>query len=109
MTNTITFVEFVQRSVVIVGIVPIGLILAIAVAYTLGAVRIVRKGALVQQANAIESLSNVDMLCMDKTGTLTTNDLELIAVYPLQGKDEAELRRLLGDFVASGSVGNVTS
>ena len=109
LTNTITFVEFVQRSVVIVGIVPIGLILAIAVAYTLGAVRIVRKGALVQQANAIESLSNVDMLCMDKTGTLTTNDLELIAVYPLQGKDEAELRRLLGDFVASGSVGNVTS
>ncbi|TMD26471.1 MAG: haloacid dehalogenase, partial [Chloroflexi bacterium] len=65
LTNTITFVEFVQRSVVIVGIVPIGLILAIAVAYTLGAVRIVRKGALVQQANAIESLSNVDMLCMD--------------------------------------------
>ena len=109
LTNTITFVEFVQRAVVIVGIVPIGLILAIAVAYTLGAVRIVRKGALVQQANAIESLSNVDMLCMDKTGTLTTNDLELIAVYPLQGKDEAELRRLLGDFVASGSVGNVTS
>ena len=109
LTNTITFVEFVQRSVVIAGIVPIGLILAIAVAYTLGAVRIVRMGALVQQANAIESLSNVDMLCMDKTGTLTTNDLELIAVYPLQGKDEAELRRLLGDFVASGSVGNVTS
>ena len=109
LTNTITFVEFVQRSVVIVGIVPIGLILAIAVAYTLGAVRIVRMGALVQQANAIESLSNVDMLCMDKTGTLTTNDLELIAVYPLHGKDEAELRRLLGDFVASGSVGNVTS
>lgn len=109
LTNAITFVEFVQRSVVIVGIVPIGLILAIAVAYTLGAVRIVRQGALVQQSNAIESLSNVDMLCMDKTGTLTTNDLELIAVYPLHGKGEAELRRLLGDFVASGSVGNVTS
>lgn len=109
LTNTITFVEFVQRSVVIVGIVPIGLILAIAVAYTLGAVRIVRQGALVQQSNAIESLSNVDVLCMDKTGTLTTNALELTAVYPLNRKDEAELRRLLGDFIASGKVGNVTS
>jgi cation-transporting P-type ATPase E len=109
LTNTITFVEFVQRSVVIVGIVPIGLILAIAVAYTLGAVRIVRQGALVQQSNAIESLSNVDVLCMDKTGTLTTNVLELTAVYPLHWKDEAELRRLLGDFIASGNVGNITS
>src|SRR5437764_3854231 len=108
LTNTITFVEFLHRCVVIAGIVPIGLILAITVAYTLGAVRIVRQGALVQQSNAVESLSNVDVLCMDKTGTLTTNDLELIAVYPLQGKDEAELRRLLGDLVASGSCRNGT-
>jgi len=45
LTNDIPFVEFIQRSVVIVGIVPIGLLLAITVSYTLGAVRIVRKGA----------------------------------------------------------------
>jgi cation-transporting ATPase E len=109
LSNTITFVEFVQRSVVIVGIVPNGLLLAITVAYSLGALRIVGKGALVQQANAVESLSNVDVLCMDKTGTLTTNALKLSAVYPLQGEDEAELRRLLGDFIASGTTGNATS
>ena len=69
LTNNISFVEFVQRSVVIVGIVPIGLLLAITVSYTLGAVRIVRQGALVQHSNAIESLSNVNVLCLDKTGT----------------------------------------
>ena len=109
LSNTITIVEFVQRSVVITGIVPNGLLLAITVAYSLGALRIVGKGALVQQANAIESLSNVDVLCMDKTGTLTTNALNLSAVLPLHGEDEAELRRLLGDFVASGTTGNATS
>jgi cation-transporting P-type ATPase E len=109
LTKDISFVEFVQRSVVIVGIVPIGLLLAITVSYTLGAVRIVRQKALVQQSNAIESLSNVDVLCMDKTGTLTTNALELSAVYPLHGEDASELRQLLGDFVASGTIGNVTS
>ena len=109
LTNDITFVEFVQRSVVIVGIVPIGLLLAITVSYTLGAVRIVRQGALVQQSNAIESLSNVNILCMDKTGTLTTNMLELSEMYPLNGKELSELRQTLGDFVASSTVGNSTS
>jgi cation-transporting ATPase E len=109
LTNDITFVEFVQRSVVIVGIVPIGLLLAITVSYTLGAVRIVRQGALVQQSNAIESLSNVNVLCMDKTGTLTTNTLELSEMYPLNGKELSELRQTLGDFVASSTVGNSTS
>ena len=109
LTNDITFVEFVQRSVVIVGIVPIGLLLAITVSYTLGAVRIVRQGALVQQSNAIESLSNVNILCMDKTGTLTTNTLELSEMYALNGKELSELRQTLGDFVASSTVGNSTS
>jgi cation-transporting ATPase E len=109
LTNTIPFVEFIQRSVVIVGIVPIGLLLAITVSYTLGAVRIARKGALIQQANAIESLSNVNVLCMDKTGTLTTNTLELTALHPLKGEDASELRQRLGDFIASITVGNTTS
>ncbi len=109
LTNSISFVEFIQRSVVIVGIVPIGLLLAITVSYTLGAVRIVRKGALIQQSNAIESLSNVNVLCMDKTGTLTTNALELTAVHLLKGEDTSELRQRLGDFIASSTVGNATS
>ncbi len=109
LTNDIPFVEFIQRSVVIVGIVPIGLLLAITVSYTLGAVRIVRKGALIQQSNAIESLSNVNVLCMDKTGTLTTNTLELSSVHHLNGEDASELRQRLGDFVASSMVGNATS
>ena len=109
LTNDIPFVEFIQRSVVIVGIVPIGLLLAITVSYTLGAVRIVRKGALIQQSNAIESLSNVNVLCMDKTGTLTTNTLELTAMHLLKGEDASELRQRLGDFIASSTVGNATS
>src|SRR5262249_49177769 len=52
--------ESVQMSVVIAGLVPNGLFLAIAVAYAIGAVRIAGRGALVQQSNAIESLRNVD-------------------------------------------------
>lgn len=101
-------VETLKMAVVIIGLVPNGLFLSISVAYALGAVRIASKGALVQQANSVESLNNVDVLCMDKTGTLTTNALQLERLHPL-GIEEAELRRLLGDYVMSSSVGNTTS
>jgi E1-E2 ATPase len=71
--NRLSLVTGVKMAVVILGTVPKGLLLATSVAYALGAVRIVGKGVLVQQANAIEALSNVDVLCLDKTGTLTAN------------------------------------
>src|SRR5215471_9897048 len=129
--HPIPLVKSVEMAVVVIGIVPKGLILATSVAYALGALRIlhitpaetksrresrvagadiknVGKGALVQKANAVESLSNVDVLCLDKTGTLTANALALDAVYPL-GLEESELRRLLGNYVASLSVSNTTS
>jgi cation-transporting ATPase E len=102
-------VQGVQISVVIVGLVPNGLLVAVAVAYGLGAVRIARHGALVQQANAVESLASVDVLCLDKTGTLTANKIVLHAVRPLAGTAGADLRRLLGDFAASTPAGNRTS
>ncbi len=104
----IPIVASVQMSVVIVGLVPIGLFLAIATAYGLGAVRIAGKGALVQQANSMESLSNVDVLCMDKTGTLTANALALHDLLPT-GNSEADLRRVLGDYAVSTPGGNRTN
>ena len=98
----------VGEAALLVGLVPNGLFVSIAIAYALGAVRIVRFGALVQQANAIESLSHVDVLCLDKTGTLTSNRLSVEAVIPLDGT-EAGLRALLGDVVASAAVRNKTA
>jgi cation-transporting ATPase E len=102
------FVESVRMSVVVVGLVPNGLFLAISVAYALAAVRIAGRGALVQQINAIESLSNVDVLCLDKTGTLTTNRIQFHELYPLIATRD-ELEHLLGDFAANVSGGNRTS
>ncbi len=106
--NRVSLVESVKMAVVVIGIVPKGLLLATSVAYALGAVRIVGKGALVQQANAIEALSNVDVLCLDKTGTLTANVLVLERLSPLHIEEE-RLRHLLGSYVASASVSNLTS
>src|SRR5215207_7796562 len=102
------FVELVQRLVVVIGLVPQGLLLAIVVAYALGAMRVAGQGALVQQSNAIESLSHVDTFCLDKTGTLTTNRLKLADVRPL-GISRDDLERRLSGFVASATTGNKTS
>ena len=101
-------VESVQVVAVIASLVPQGLFAMITLAYAMGAVRIAGKGALVQQANAVESLSNVSVLCLDKTGTLTTNRIQFHALRPV-GMAEAELRRRLGDFVASASSANRTA
>jgi cation-transporting ATPase E len=100
--------EAIVEATVLVGLVPNGLFVSIAIAYALAAVRMSRFGALVQQANAVESLSHVDTLCVDKTGTLTANQLELEQVVPLEG-DEATARATVGLVVASGRALNKTS
>jgi len=101
--------ESVKMAAVVAGLIPNGLFFMITVAYAMGAVRMAGRGALIQQANAVESLSNVDVLCMDKTGTLTANRIRLRDVHPCKGLDRADLERLLGDFAASASGGNRTS
>ncbi len=108
LANQTAVVEVVRRSVIVVGIVPIGLFLATSVAYAMGAVRLVGKDALVQRLSAVESLSNVDVLCLDKTGTITTNTLVLEHVHPF-GMSEAQLRQLLALYISQTSGRNATS
>ena len=101
-------VEIVRLAVVVLGLVPNGLFVAIAAAYAMGAVRMAGKGALVQQTNAVESMSNIDVLCLDKTGTLTSGRLRLESLHPI-GVDEVAARQILGNVVASMTAPNRTA
>jgi len=101
--------DVVADATLLAGLVPNGLFVSIAVAYALGAIRILRFGALVQQSNAIESLSHVDVLCLDKTGTLTANKLEVDRIVPLGGATEAEVVAAAAALAASATAGNKTS
>ncbi len=105
--SSVPFMRQVQTVAVVAGLVPNGLFFMVVLAYAMGAVRIVQRGALVQQTNAVESLSNVTVLCMDKTGTLTANRINYNAVHP-HSLSAAELERVLGDFAASASANNKT-
>jgi cation-transporting ATPase E len=101
--------HYVAGSAVLIGLVPYGLFLTMSLAYTLSAVTLARAGAIVQHTHAVESLSYVDVLCLDKTGTLTTNALQLHAVRPLGQLAEVDVQRLLGDFARSVSATNATT
>jgi len=101
--------DVIADATLLAGLVPNGLFVSIAVAYALGAVRILRFGALVQQSNAIESLSHVDILCLDKTGTLTANRLEVETVVPLGDATETEVTGALAALAASATAKNKTS
>jgi cation-transporting P-type ATPase E len=87
----------------VVTLVPEGLILLASLTYAVAALRMARRGALAQQLNAIESLASVDVVCLDKTGTLTEPALRVVALAgPESLADE------LGQFAASSAVRNAT-
>ena len=101
--------EAVPRSVAaVVSLVPEGLILLTSLTYAVAALRMARRGALVQQLNAIESLAAVDVVCLDKTGTLTEGSLRLVALVPAEGVAEEELAADLARFAAASPSRNTT-
>ncbi len=68
----------------IVTMIPEGLVLMTSIAFAIGVVRLGRRRCLVQELPAIEGLARVDVLCLDKTGTLTAGGMELDQVLPLR-------------------------
>jgi cation-transporting ATPase E len=104
-----TLLRVVQTSAVLAGLVPYGLFFLIALAYTAGAVTSSREGALVQRVNAVESVSNVDVVCVDKTGTLTTGRLTVTEVAPVGGHDADDVTAALGSMARSTTAPNLTT
>jgi cation-transporting ATPase E len=87
----------------VVTLVPEGLVLLASLTYAVAALRMARRGALAQQLNAIESFASVDVVCIDKTGTLTEPALR---VAGLVGPES--LAGDLGRYAASASAHNAT-
>ncbi len=102
-----SLVRVVQTTAVLSGLVPYGLFFLVAVAYSVGAAKTAGHGALVQRVNAVESISNVDVVCTDKTGTLTTGRLSLAELLPLG--PQADVEGLVGSMARSATTHNLTS
>ncbi|MFB7370589.1 HAD-IC family P-type ATPase [Streptomyces sp. NPDC056222] len=80
----------------IVPMIPEGLVLLTSVAFAIGVIRLGRKQCLVQELPAIEGLARVDVVCLDKTGTLTEGGMDITELRALNGSDEEYVRKVLG-------------
>lgn len=78
----------------VIGMIPEGLVLLTSISFILGVGRLAKKNALVQEMEAIEALARVDVLCLDKTGTITTGDLQVEELVPLS--EEKDMKEILG-------------
>lgn len=106
----------------VVGMVPQGLVLLTSVNFAAAAMTLARRKVLVQELPAVEVLARVDMLCLDKTGTLTSGAVELDHIesclgsacaggdggVPAAGKVSADAARAALAYLVGGSEANAT-
>ncbi|MFH0897720.1 MAG: HAD-IC family P-type ATPase, partial [Candidatus Bathyarchaeota archaeon] len=78
-----------------VGIIPESLPIIITIGLSRGAILMSRSGVIVKKLNVIEDLGNMDVICSDKTGTITENKITLIDYIDLEGKRDPELLKLV--------------
>lgn len=70
----------------VVAMVPLGLVLMTSITFAVGAVKLARQQVLVQELPAVEGLARVDIICLDKTGTLTQGDIVFDDAHPLTAR-----------------------
>lgn len=102
-----TFKESVISAVAaVIGMIPEGLYLLTSVALAVSVRRLAKKKVLVHDMKCIETLARVDVLCVDKTGTITENTMTVNEMVPLQEREDLE--ELISDFVAGMASDNAT-
>ena len=80
--NKFSYSESVVRMVsALIGMIPEGLYLLTTVALALSAMRLAEKKVLLHDMKSIESLARTDILCIDKTGTITTNEMDVMDIF----------------------------
>lgn len=93
----------------IIGMIPEGLYLLVSVALAVSVGRLAQKKILVQDLKSTETLARVDMLCVDKTGTITESKMEVSEIIKLkEDLSEEEIKKQLGEFVDNMADDNET-
>ncbi len=83
----------------LIGMIPEGLILLTSVVFAVSIIRLSQHKTLVQELYCIETLARVDVLCLDKTGTITEGTMEVTDVLPLHDTTNEELNIALGSLI----------
>ena len=92
----------------VIGMIPEGLYLLTSVALAASTIRLARKDTLVHDMKCIETLARVDVLCVDKTGTITQPHMNVEELLPLDDGTEETAKAELSGFVSAMSADNET-
>ena len=95
----------------VIGMIPEGLYLLTTIALAVSVVRLAKKKTLVHDMKCIETLARVDVICVDKTGTITEPDMHVKGIVPLESDssdDFYNIERLVRDFVLNMDADNIT-
>ena len=92
----------------VIGMIPEGLYLLASVALAVSSMRLAKQKVLLHDMKSIETLARVDVLCVDKTGTITENTMSVKRLIPVSAKGDDSLSRMVGDFALAMSSDNST-
>ncbi|MBR4555532.1 MAG: HAD-IC family P-type ATPase, partial [Ruminococcus sp.] len=109
ITNELPFEQSIRAMVAsVIGMIPEGLFLLASVTLAISVMRLAKQKVLVHNMKCIETLARVNVLCVDKTGTITENTMKVTDFLPLADLDKDQLTGLLSDFAAEQSADNIT-
>lgn len=80
----------------VIGMIPEGLVLLTSLSFIIGVGKLAKKNALIQEMEAIEALARVNVLCLDKTGTITTGELGIEDIYCFEGQELSHIKDIMG-------------
>lgn len=93
----------------LVGMIPEGLYLLVSAALAVSVIQLARRRTLVRELSCIESLARADVICLDKTGTITAGELRVEQTVPCGNMTEGELCGALASYIASQTADNATA
>ncbi len=93
----------------LVGMIPAGMFLLISVALTVGVIKLAEKKTLVQNLYSIEMLARSNILCLDKTGTITDGTMTVKEVILYNGKSEEDIKKAISSILSTQDTYNNTS
>lgn len=99
----------IKTSGAVLGMIPSGMFLLCSVALTVSVIRLAQRKALVQDLYCVEMLARVNILCLDKTGTITDGTMKVFNCVEVQNKSGFTLKRIMGSFLSSLNDNNQTS
>ena len=93
----------------VVGMIPSGMYLLVTLTLSLSVMTLARKKTLVQDMYSIEMLASADLVCLDKTGTITDGTMQVSDIYPLGNMSISEIKRAMSFINYASNGGNATS